>query len=36
VASADDRRLTDSGIEVKPVYTAADIGERELELPGDW
>jgi len=34
VANAADRRLTDSGIEVKPVYTAADAGERELELPG--
>jgi methylmalonyl-CoA mutase, N-terminal domain len=33
VASADDRRLTDSGIEVKPVYTSADA-EGELELPG--
>jgi len=33
MASADDRRLTDSGIEVKPVYTSADaVGE--LELPG--
>jgi methylmalonyl-CoA mutase N-terminal domain/subunit len=36
VATADDRRLTDSGIEVKPVYTAADVGNDELELPGDF
>ena len=34
MATADDRRLTDSGIEVKPVYTAADAGNSELELPG--
>ena len=34
MATADDRRLTDSGIEVKPVYTAADAGNRALELPG--
>ncbi len=36
MTSADDRRLTDSGIEVKPVYTAADVGARELELPGEY
>jgi methylmalonyl-CoA mutase, N-terminal domain len=35
VATADDRRLTDSGIEVKPVYTPADAS-RELELPGEF
>ena len=29
-----DRRLTDSGIEVKPVYTADDLPPGELELPG--
>jgi methylmalonyl-CoA mutase N-terminal domain/subunit len=28
-------RLTDSGIEVKPVYTAADLPPGELELPGE-
>jgi methylmalonyl-CoA mutase, N-terminal domain len=28
-------RLTDSGIEVKPVYTADDLPDRELELPGE-
>jgi methylmalonyl-CoA mutase, N-terminal domain len=30
-----DRRETDSGIELEPVYTAEDA-ERELELPGDF
>jgi methylmalonyl-CoA mutase, N-terminal domain len=34
MATAEDRRLTDSGIEVKPVYTAADQRPGELELPG--
>jgi methylmalonyl-CoA mutase N-terminal domain/subunit len=34
MATSEDRRLTDSGIEVKPVYTADDAGARELELPG--
>ncbi len=29
-----DRRLTDSGIEVKPVYPADDLPPGELELPG--
>ncbi len=28
--------MTDSGIEVKPVYTAADVDSRESELPGDY
>ncbi len=36
MASADDRRLTDSGIEVKPVYTARDLPPGELELPGEF
>ena len=31
-----ERRLTDSGIEVKPVYTADDLPRRELELPGEF
>ena len=35
MATAEDRRLTDSGIEVKPVYTAADA-DPELELPGEF
>jgi methylmalonyl-CoA mutase, N-terminal domain len=30
-----DRRLTDSGIEVRPVYTAADAKD-ERELPGEY
>jgi len=33
MASADERRLTDSGIEVKPVYTSADA-RGEQERPG--
>jgi methylmalonyl-CoA mutase N-terminal domain/subunit len=35
MATAEEPRLTDSGIEVKPVYTAADAS-RELELPGEF
>jgi methylmalonyl-CoA mutase N-terminal domain/subunit len=35
MATAEDRRLTDSGIEVKPVYTAGDLPPGELELPGE-
>ncbi len=35
MATADDRRLTDSGIEVKPVYTADDLPPGALELPGE-
>ena len=34
MATAEDGRQTDSGIEVKPVYTAADVAPREPELPG--
>jgi methylmalonyl-CoA mutase, N-terminal domain len=34
MATAEDGRLTDSGIEVKPVYTAADLRPGELEPPG--
>jgi methylmalonyl-CoA mutase, N-terminal domain len=36
MASPDDRRLTDSGIEVEPVYTATDAPARELERPGEY
>ena len=36
MAADDDRRLTDSGIEVKPVYTAADLPEDDRELPGEY
>jgi methylmalonyl-CoA mutase N-terminal domain/subunit len=35
MATKEDRRETDSGIEVKPVYTSADAG-RELEPPGEY
>ena len=31
-----DRRLTDSGIEIKPVYTADDLPPGALELPGEF
>ena len=36
VATAGDRRETDSGIEVKPVYTADDIAGLAPELPGEF
>ena len=36
MATAEERRLTDSGIEVKPVYTSADLPAGELELPGEF
>jgi methylmalonyl-CoA mutase, N-terminal domain len=36
MATAEDRRETDSGIEVKPVYTADDVGDLELEPPGEF
>ncbi|HWQ24637.1 MAG TPA: methylmalonyl-CoA mutase family protein [Gaiellaceae bacterium] len=36
MATAEDRRLTDSGIEIKPVYTIADLPPGELELPGEY
>jgi methylmalonyl-CoA mutase, N-terminal domain len=35
VATTEDRRETDSAIELKPVYTADDL-ERDLELPGEF
>src|SRR5436853_2481549 len=35
MAATEDRRETDSGIEVKPVYTAEDA-PAELELPGEF
>jgi methylmalonyl-CoA mutase N-terminal domain/subunit len=35
VATTEDRRETDSGIEIKPVYDAADA-ERHLEPPGEF
>jgi methylmalonyl-CoA mutase N-terminal domain/subunit len=36
MATAEERRETDSGIEVKPVYTEEDAGGVELELPGEY
>jgi methylmalonyl-CoA mutase N-terminal domain/subunit len=36
MARVEDRRLTDSGIEVKPVYTAEDVSAEGLELPGEF
>jgi methylmalonyl-CoA mutase N-terminal domain/subunit len=35
VATTEERRETDSGIEIKPVYTSDDV-EGELELPGEF
>jgi methylmalonyl-CoA mutase N-terminal domain/subunit len=35
MATAEERRQTDSGIEVKPVYTADDLPPDPLELPGE-
>jgi methylmalonyl-CoA mutase N-terminal domain/subunit len=34
MTTAEDGRQTDSGIEIRPVYTAADVASREPELPG--
>ncbi len=36
MATAEDRRLTDSDIEIKPVYTGADVPGGELEPPGEY
>jgi methylmalonyl-CoA mutase N-terminal domain/subunit len=36
VATAEDKRQTDSAIEVKPVYTREDVDGLELELPGEF
>jgi methylmalonyl-CoA mutase N-terminal domain/subunit len=36
MATAEDRRETDSGIEVKPVYTDEDVEGLELEPPGEF
>jgi methylmalonyl-CoA mutase N-terminal domain/subunit len=36
MATAEDRRETDSGIEVKPVYTEGDVAGLELEPPGEF
>ena len=34
MATAENRRETDSGIEVKPVYTEEDVQGLEPERPG--
>ena len=34
MATTPDRRVLDSGIEIKPVYTAADVSGGVLEAPG--
>jgi methylmalonyl-CoA mutase N-terminal domain/subunit len=36
MATTEDRRETDSGIEVKPVYGADDVAALELEDPGEF
>jgi methylmalonyl-CoA mutase N-terminal domain/subunit len=36
VATTEDRRETDSGIEVRPVYAAADVAGVEPEPPGEY
>src|SRR5829696_1435866 len=35
MATAEDRRETDSGIEIETVYTADDVGDLHVELPGE-
>src|SRR5215218_5753465 len=36
MATTEDRRETDSGIEIKPVYTDEEVADLELELPGEF
>jgi methylmalonyl-CoA mutase, N-terminal domain len=36
VAEAQDRRETDSGIELEPVYTPEDVPDLDAELPGEY
>jgi methylmalonyl-CoA mutase N-terminal domain/subunit len=36
VATAEDRRETDSGIEIKPVYSDDDVAGLDLEPPGEY
>ncbi len=36
MATAEDRRETESGIEVKPVYSPPDVAGIELERPGEY
>ncbi len=35
MATTPDRRVLDSGIEIKPLYTAADVPGIDLEAPGE-
>src|ERR1044071_79135 len=36
MATTEDRRETDSGIEIKPVYTDEDVADLDLERPGEF
>src|SRR5688500_7978016 len=36
MTTTEDRRETDAGIEIKPVYAAEDADTAELELPGEF
>jgi methylmalonyl-CoA mutase N-terminal domain/subunit len=36
VSTTEDRRETDSGIEIEPVYTPADVPDVTAELPGEY
>ena len=36
MATAEEGRETDSGIEIKPVYTEDDVEGLDLELPGEY
>src|SRR5262249_3480037 len=36
MATTEDRRETDSGIEIKPVYAQDDVAGHDLELPGKY
>ncbi|MGB2874984.1 MAG: methylmalonyl-CoA mutase family protein [Gaiellaceae bacterium] len=36
MATTEDGRETDSGIEIKPVYSADDVEDADLELPGEF
>jgi methylmalonyl-CoA mutase N-terminal domain/subunit len=36
MSATEDSRETDSGIEIKPVYTEDDVGGLELEAPGEY
>ena len=36
MATAEEGRETDSGIEIKPVYTEDDVEALDLELPGEY